>query len=137
MQASFLAQQGYGSASRATIDPRAAEYDVFCRVTADLRTAAALPEGFDRQRALIIAAHDNLRLWDFVAYDVASDHNGLPDALKRQLLSLASFMRRVSPQVANGSMAPDDVIAINTSIMTGLKHRMQTSSETGELHGGA
>ena len=56
-----------------------------------------------------------------LAADLADPGNGLPDALKAQLLSLARFSLRHSDRVLAGNATSAVLIDVNISIMKGLR----------------
>ncbi len=105
------ALRAYG-ATRAAMDPRTQEADVFRRVIGSLRAAI---EADDPRRARAIA--DNRRLW--LAVESAASHpaNVLPDALRLSLISLGRAVRREMD-----GTAPDlgFLIAVNEQIAAGL-----------------
>jgi flagellar protein FlaF len=112
------ARAGYASAAPIRTD-RDAEYAVFARVTHRL---SALDET-DRAAfpALAAAVTDNQRLWSALAEDLMGDGNGLPVALRAQLIGLAGFVRRHSLAVLAGKASVAPLVDINTSIMRGLR----------------
>jgi flagellar protein FlaF len=97
---------------------RAQEYDALARVTRRLRMA-------EQTRAtnfpeFAAAIHDNRRLWGVFAVDVADPRNGLPVALRAQILSLAEFTRQHSSRILRGGHQVDPLVDINTAVMRGL-----------------
>lgn len=99
--------------------PRAAEYEIFARITHRLSAVdeddrAAFP-------ALADAATENQRLWAALAEDLMGDGNSLPVALRGQLIGLSEFVRRHTLRVLAGKASVEPLIDINTSIMRGLR----------------
>lgn len=105
------ALRAYG-ATRAVMDPRVQEADVFRRVIGLLRAAT---EADDGRRARAIA--DNRRLWLAVESAAAHPANLLPEPLRAGLISLGRAVRREME-----GNAPDlgFLIAVNEQIAAGL-----------------
>lgn len=120
MNALQKAQSAYRSHARHTSTDRDVEYDAFARVTHRLKTAA--DAGKDKTKDLIVALHDNRRLWSILASDVAGEDNGLPRDLRARIFYLAEFTRTYSSQVLAGASA-SPLVEINTAIMRGLRNR--------------
>ncbi|WP_246504173.1 flagellar biosynthesis regulator FlaF [Plastoroseomonas arctica] len=108
-----MAMRAYG-ATRAAMDPRVQEADVFRRVTGSLRAAAGVAED-DMRRVRAIA--DNRRLW--LAVESAAGHpgNALPERLRADLVSLGRAVRREMDLAA-----PDlgFLIDVNEQVAAGL-----------------
>jgi len=119
MNASLQAQAVYGAPVAAIRTPRDIEYEVFARITRRLRTASA--DGSGGFAALVAALHDNRKLWDVLASDLAGDENGLPSPLRAGLLSLALFTERHTADVLRGNGTAEVLIEINTAVMRGLR----------------
>ncbi|MEE3098607.1 MAG: flagellar biosynthesis regulator FlaF [Pseudomonadota bacterium] len=113
----------YGDARDAVLTPRQAEYRVFARATHRLSDASARCAEGDRLAwfKLAEAVHDNLRLWLTLATDLAADGNGLPDALRANLISLAGFVESHSHKVLNKRADAAALIEINAAVMKGLR----------------
>ena len=111
----------YGAASRALGTPRSLEYQVFSRVTGQLKRA--LDE--DRPFAELAAAlHDNHRLWTALTADLAHHDNALPPALKRQLVELARFSLAHGAKVLRREAEAGVLVEINTAVMRGLRGQL-------------
>jgi flagellar protein FlaF len=111
------AHAAYGGNVTATRTPRRQEYEVIARVTRALKSAQSGEGGFP---ALAAAIDLNRRLWAVLASDVAETGNGLSEALRAQVLSLAGFADQHSSRVLAGDGSADVLIEINTAIMSGL-----------------
>lgn len=112
------ARSAYSSAAPVRT-PRAAEYEIFARVThrlsaVDEADRAAFP-------TLAAAASDNQRLWAALAEDLMGEGNGLPGPLRGQLIGLSEFVRRHTLRVLAGQASVAPLVDINTSIMRGLR----------------
>lgn len=104
--------------------PRDIEYAAFARITARLTSAQ------DGEFAkLAEALHENRKLWDVLAADVASDDNELTPQLRAQLFYLAEFSRQHGSKVLQGQATASALIDINTAIMRGLRAANQASQE--------
>lgn len=116
-----FARTAYGETTRTQGSPRQTEYRVFAGITGRIvRAAAEGPAGF---AALAEALHDNRRLWNTLAVDLAHPGNGLPEALRAGLLSLAGFTHRQTAKLLDGSLGPEGaavLVDINTAVMRGL-----------------
>ncbi|CAM3319926.1 flagellar biosynthesis regulator FlaF [Paracoccus nototheniae] len=110
-----LNDNGYCSSGLRT--PRDAEYDIFSRVTRMLRQS---PGKADNQET-IQAVFKNSQLWTLLATDLAEPANGLPDATKAGLISLAGFAIRHGQAVMAGQATTEALIDINMTIMRGLR----------------
>ena len=108
----------YGAANRALGTPRSMEYEIFGRVTGQLRRAAREDRPFSE---LAAAIHDNQRLWTALIADMAHAENALPDQLKARLISLAAFTRAHSAKVLRGEGETAPLVEINTAVMRGLR----------------
>lgn len=104
------ALRAYG-ATRAAMDPRVQEADVFRRVIGTLRAAA----NDDLQRTRAIA--DNRRLWMAVESAVAHPANVLSESLRAGLIALGRAVRR---EMDGAAPDIDFLIAVNEQIAAGL-----------------
>ena len=96
-------------------DPRSIERRAIARVNAMLSAGA---EGGGM--ALTEACHKNWQLWSIFQADLADPGNGLPDALKAQLISLSIWVQKYTPQVLFRGAPVQPLINVNRSIMEGL-----------------
>lgn len=119
MQNAALAHQAYNDAATPVRDDRSAEYQAFARVTRALQVAK--DAGSSDMVKLAEAVFLNRRLWGILGGDVSADDNGLPDALKAQILSLSIFVQKHSSAVLNGSGDVEALIEINMNVMRGLQ----------------
>jgi flagellar protein FlaF len=126
MSPNTTARSGYTAASTPIRTARGIEYAVFAQVTH--RMNAVDPADRSAFPRLAQAVIDNQRLWSTLAEDLMLDSNGLPVALRAQLLSLAEFVRAHSLAVLGkrGSIAP--LIDINTAIMKGLRGNAEAAA---------
>lgn len=118
MTAQTLARAAYGRPEAAIRTPRAIEYDLFARVTHQLRAAATPGTPF---ATLARALHDNRILWSTLAADVASDGNGLPADMRARLYYLAEFTEAQSRKLLAGRGDASVLIEVNTAVMRGLR----------------
>jgi len=106
--------RAYG-ATRAALDPRELEADVFRRVTGGLR-AALTHEGPARMRAVA----DNRRLWLAVETALTDPSNRLPPPVRAGLVSLGRAVQRemdgADPDLAF-------LIEVNDQVAAGLAGR--------------
>lgn len=114
MFANSMAQSAYSAATTELSAPRTAEYDAFARITRALKRA-------DDLSARVSALHDNRRLWNVLAADVADSDNALPDSLRARIFYLAEFTRQHTTRVLHSEANADVLVEINTAIMKGLR----------------
>lgn len=127
MTAQHLAQSAYSNARRGAVrTPRTTEYELFSRITSQLKSAAADTAKFP---ALAAALHANRRLWTTLAADVAEPDNGLPEQLRAQLFYLAQFTREHTSKVLAGRETADALVEVNTAIMRGLSQQQQRGAK--------
>ena len=113
------AQRAYTSAAAPTRTPRSIEYEVIARITRRLdRSGRAGRSGFAE---LAEALHDNTRMWNIFAAEVASRTNPLPAPLKARLFYLAEFTRMHTRRVLAGEATVDALLDINAAVMRGLR----------------
>ena len=117
MTTAFLAQSAYAANSTQIRTPRSMEFDLFARITRQLRVAM---EAKDFPK-LVQALHENRRLWTLLATDLASDGNALPQTLRAQLFYLAEFSLRHGEDVLARRAEADALVEINTAVMRGLE----------------
>lgn len=117
MQEHALAQSAYAQSKKSVGSPRAIEYQVFARVTRNLKLAAE-QNSFPR---LAEALHANVELWTIIGADVAHDGNTLPRDLRVNLFKLCEFTRRHSAKVLRGEEKVDALIDVNVAVMKGLR----------------
>ena len=108
----------YQKVQRTTESPRDAEYRLFGTVTSALIEA----KGLDKLDKKLIEALDwNRRMWSVLAGDCAGEGNGLPEALRAQIISISLWVSKYSSEVMRGKGDIEDLIDINKTIMEGLK----------------
>ncbi|MDQ2093997.1 flagellar biosynthesis regulator FlaF [Rhodalgimonas zhirmunskyi] len=118
MNAHSLAQAAYTRQDAQIRTPRATEYDVFARVTHNLRTAAA--QGKPGFASLAEAVHKNRKLWTMLAADVADKDNALPKEVKARIIYLYEFTQAHSSKVLNKGASIAPLVEINAAMMRGL-----------------
>ena len=125
---SSLANSAYNSSVRSIGSDRGLEYQVFSKITREL--AAASPKAHDYHAKLAAALHNNLKLWTFLAGEVANENNPLPPQLRASIFYLAEFTRHQTAKIHAGEASPDVLVEINTSMMRGLRARKQDNGES-------
>ena len=121
MNAQSQAMHAYSEASATTKTPRNMEYDAVARITHRLRSEALKgAAGFPN---LVKALHDNKRLWNIFAVDVADADNQLPRELKAQIFYLAEFTSQHTTKVLARRADVAPLLEINTAILHGLRSR--------------
>jgi flagellar protein FlaF len=125
MNATTLARNAYSTARTQTRTDRDTEYELIAKITHDIRTATE--KGKTGFPALVSALHANRNLWVTLAADVAGADNQLPQQLRAQIFYLARFTDAHTVKVLNGSASPDALMEINTSVMRGLRSKMEVA----------
>lgn len=119
MNTATLARSAYATARAPIRTDRSTEYDVFARITRNMKEAS--DRGKPGFPALVSALHENRKLWTILATDVAGQHNELPRQLRAQIFYLAKFTEAHSRKVMAGQSDISPLLEINTSIMRGLR----------------
>lgn len=119
MNAQSQAQRAYSAASAPTRTPRNLEYDVVARITHRIRSADQEgPAGFPK---LVEALHDNKKLWNIFAVDVADADNCFSRQLKAQIFYLAEFTSQHTSKILARKASVAPLLEINTAILHGLR----------------
>ena len=96
-----------------TFDRRGDEREAFSKVTAAMASA----DGASLRSAL----DDNRRLWSILQDNLFQEDNVLPDSLKSQLISLATWVDGYTAKVLEGEGELEALISVNNTIMEGLE----------------
>ncbi|MFD3191735.1 flagellar biosynthesis regulator FlaF [Sedimentitalea sp. HM32M-2] len=119
MNALSQAHRAYSAVSAPTRTARGTEYEAVARITTRIRSAYEKgPAGFP---ALAAALHDNRKLWNIFATDVADAGNPLPKDLKARLFYLAEFTNQHTSKVLARQASIQPLLEINTAILRGLR----------------
>lgn len=94
------------------------EFEAIARITRKMQVAAK--KGRPGFGALVEALHDNTRMWNIFAIDVADPNNSLPKELRANLFYLAEFTNHHTSKVLAREASVDPLVEINTSILRGL-----------------
>jgi flagellar protein FlaF len=115
--------EAYQSVERATLSGRELEAAVLSKAAAQLIDAKNRWGDVDHESCLDTALKYNQRIWSFFQVEVSSQENPLPLELKRNILSLASFVdRRTFDTMAFPEAGKlDMLININQNIAAGLR----------------
>lgn len=117
MNALNMARTAYTKSAAPIRTHRGTEYDAFARITHQLKTV-------DREThfsAFAGALHENRKLWNILAIDVADNANGLSKDLRAQIFYLAEFTSLHTSKVLVGASDASALVEINTAIMSGLR----------------
>jgi len=114
-----LSRHGYADPSRPTRTARDVEHDLLAQSSRRIQSAASRgPAAFAE---LAAALHENRRIWDALASDIAGPDNRLPASLRAGLFYLAEFTRVHSRKVLDGKATPDALLDVNRAVMRGLR----------------
>ncbi|HUN51678.1 MAG TPA: flagellar biosynthesis regulator FlaF [Candidatus Sulfotelmatobacter sp.] len=105
----------YKSVQNATEHPRSTEYRLFAQVT---RALMEIGDKIDAKAHETL--HWNQRMWIALQTDLAADGNQLPDGLKAQLISLATWVDKYTMKVMQRRAPLAPLIQVNRAIMEGL-----------------
>lgn len=121
----LMARRAYARPDVTARNPRAVEYDLLAKCTADLNTAW---HRRDTEFSVLAKAIDaNLRLWTVLGADVADPSNALPQALRAQLFYLYEFTAEHSRAILEGRSSVGVLVDINTAVMRGLRGERGTA----------
>ena len=113
------AQRGYLASAATTQTDRRAEYDLIARLTHRLRaTALKAKESYPEY---VQALHDNRKLWNTLAVDVADKDNALPSQLRAQVFYLAEFTAHHTTKILKDGASIMPLLEINMAVLRGLK----------------
>ncbi len=107
----------YQTAQRRSEQPRNAEYRLMAEITGEMVSAK---EGGLVGAALARALSRNREMWNVFSNDCASNDNGLPEALRAGIISLAIWVDKHTSAVIGGREEIDELIDVNRSVMEGL-----------------
>ena len=107
----------YQAARSRAQTPRAAEYRLMSQITGEMMEAdrAGL-----QGAALMPMLHRNREMWSAFTTDCGASGNGLPDALRAQIISLGLWVERFTSDVIAGREPIGELISLNRTIMEGL-----------------
>jgi len=123
-----MSLQAYQKAAQRSEDPRQTEYRLFGQVTRALMDADHLDKSEIARR--MDALDWNRRLWSVLGTDCALPGNGLPEALRAQIISLSIWVNRHTSLVMRGQEEITPLIEVNRLIMQGLMPRQEASPAT-------
>lgn len=110
--------KAYQAAQRISEDPRQTEYRLFGQVTGALIKAQKIHASGG---SLIEIVDWNRRVWRVLAADCLDDGNQLPKGVRAQIVSLSLWVTKYSKEVTRQGASLDPLIAINRTIMEGLR----------------
>ncbi|WP_448661344.1 flagellar biosynthesis regulator FlaF [Sphingomonas sp. CJ20] len=99
--------------------PRSTEYRLMSEITGEMMDAETA--GL-RGALLMPALHRNRQMWSAFATDCGARGNGLPIELRAQIISLGLWVERFTSDVVAGREPIGELIAINRTIMEGLRN---------------
>ena len=113
-----MSLNAYQRARTITENPRATERRLMVEITGEL--IAAREAGLTGI-ALAPMLFRNREVWNAFSDACASRGNGLPDALRASIISLALWVERHTSAVMSGRDSIDSLIAVNREIIDGLR----------------
>lgn len=117
------AQRAYAPTAAPTKSERSIEYEVIARITSRLKKAITE----DSYPKLMESLHENNKLWQTLAIDVADPENGLPKTLRARLFYLAEFTDVHTKKVIRDKESAVPLLEINMAILRGLKQKEPAS----------
>jgi flagellar biosynthesis activator protein FlaF len=124
-----MSLKAYQAASARAEDPRLTEYRLFGQVTRALMEAEKADKLDFKTR--LDALDWNRRLWSVLGTDCSVDGNGLPEALRAQIISLSIWVNKHTSLVIRNQEEIGPLIEINRIIMQGLAPGQATQAEAG------
>lgn len=115
----------YQAARSRAETPRAAEYRLMSQITGEMMDAE---RGGYKGAMLMHSLHRNREMWSVFATDCGATGNGLPTELRAQIISLRLWVERFTSEVAAGRESIGDLIALNRTIMEGLRGQQQLAA---------
>ncbi|SLN77151.1 flagellar biosynthesis regulator FlaF [Oceanibacterium hippocampi] len=112
--------QAYQQIQKNTGSPRSVEYRLFAQVTRALIEAREMKP---YERKFVDAVHWNRQVWNALSNDLSQEANGLPAALRANLISIALWVGKYSSQTMRGDADISALIDVNRNIMEGLAAR--------------
>lgn len=97
--------------------PRYTEYRLIGEITAEM---AAAWDGGVRGAALMPALHRNREMWTTFGAVCGATGNGLPPALRAQIISLGLWVDRFTSDVVAGREAIEPLLSVNRNLLEGL-----------------
>ena len=113
-----LARKAYSDVTSRTATDKQVEYALFSEITGALKEVAA--QDMPPPAVWADAIDRNLQLWLCLSVDMLNPENQLDADLRKNIVSLAEMVRRLSYRVLSGEQDLADVIEINDAIMRGL-----------------
>ncbi|MGA7675002.1 MAG: flagellar biosynthesis regulator FlaF [Rhizomicrobium sp.] len=110
--------KAYQNTQRITEDSRQTEYRLFGHVTGALIGAQKVHASGG---SLVEVIDWNRRVWRTLAADCLDEHNQLPEGVRAQIVSLSLWVTKYSREVTRKGAPLDPLIAINRTIMEGLR----------------
>lgn len=92
---------------------------MIARLTHRMRATAVSAK--ERYPEYAQALHDNRKLWNTLAIDVADKENGLPSQLKAQVFYLAEFTVQHTSKILKDGASVMPLLEINMAVLRGLK----------------
>jgi len=112
-----MSVKAYQLAQKVVETPRASEHRLLGQITGEMIVAR---DGGLSGAALIPCLHRNREVWSVFSSLCSAPGNGLPQALRASIISLALWVERFTSQVVAGSETLDPLIEVNRSVMEGL-----------------
>ena len=107
----------YGRVQNVAENPRQIEFRLLGQVTGAMLSAKEAPD----RRGLFDAVLWNQQVWNTFLVDLTSGANGLPDALRARLVSIALWVNRETDEVVAGKADVETLVTVNRAIMDGLR----------------
>lgn len=120
---------GYGAYRKVanhTEDTRSIEFRLFGEITAELIAAREKPSQFELKTNAVLR---NRKLWAALREDLTDSANGLPKAVRANLISLSLWVDKETFAVLDRKSDLDALIEVNKQIMEGLQPREGSSAK--------
>jgi len=113
----WMSVQAYQMARKVVETPRATEHRLLGQITGEM--IVARDSGLSGA-GLVPCLHRNREIWSVFSSLCAAPGNGLPAALRANIISIGLWVERFTTEVVSGRESMDPLIEVNRSIMEGL-----------------
>ena len=120
MNALSQARRAYAAVATPVRTPRNTEFEAVARITQKMQMAA--DKGAAGFTQMVEALHENKKLWDIFAIDVADENNQLPADVRARIFYLAQFTHHHTRQVLARRADALPLLDINKAILRGLRN---------------
>lgn len=119
------AKMAYSSSESLVRTDRNIEYDIFAKVTGELRNTSETKK--QNYSDFVTALQKNRELWNLLASAVSDKENKLPQETRASLFFLSEFTNYHTSEALKSDISIGPLLEINSSIMAGLQSTSATA----------